>query len=61
MIDYEDHEKMKARLRAEGIAEGKMDDAAKMLEKGYAPEEVSSITGLSLEEIKDIPAQKKTI
>ena len=57
MILYEDDEKKRARLRKEG----KMDDAARMLEKGYDPAEISSITGLSLEEIKDIPAQKKTI
>ena len=73
MIDYEDHEKMKARLRAEGIAEGiaegraegkkekQLEIAKKMLEGGLSPEDISRYTGLSLEEIKDIPAQKKTI
>ena len=68
MIKYMGDKKRRAMIRekamAEGMAkgrvEGKMDDAARMLEKGYAPEEVSSITGLTLDEIKKIPAQKKT-
>ena len=48
-----------ARYRDSGRAEGKMEVAAKMLEKGFDPEEVSWITDLDLEEIEKIPIENK--
>ena len=56
MIIYEDYEKRKAGLRKEG----KMEVAKKMLDGGLSVEDVSKYTGLSLDEIKNIPANKKT-
>ena len=39
--------------RAEGKAEGKIESARAMLERDYPLQEVSEITGLSLEQIRD--------
>ena len=40
--------------RKEGIAEAKENIALIMLEKGFEPDIVSDITGLSVEEIKEL-------
>jgi predicted transposase/invertase (TIGR01784 family) len=42
------------KLREEGLKQGKLEDARRMKEKGYPIEDISEITGLSLEEIEEI-------
>ena len=38
--------------RAEGIEKGKLEDAKKMLDKGYSIADISDITGLSAKDIE---------
>ena len=58
-IDYRNDEKIWAGLRAKGKKKARLEIATRMLEKGYAPEEISSITDLTLDIIEKIAAQKK--
>ena len=50
----EGHAEGKAEGRAEGRAEEKSDIARKMMECGMDMEQISQITGLSLEQIKKL-------
>ena len=49
------------KLKEEGIKEGKkagkIEDAKKMIKKGYSVEEICDITGLEREEIETLKAQ----
>ena len=62
-IDYvigcEIRKRTNAYERANGRAEGIKDATRRMLEKGYALEEVSSLTGLTLDEIGKISAHEE--
>lgn len=40
--------------RAQGLAEGSKDIAAKMIKKGYDLKEISELTGLALDEIEKL-------
>ena len=42
------------KLRTEGKTEGKKEDARKMLAKKYSLDDISEITGLSIEEIRKL-------
>ena len=46
------YEWIKAEGREEGIEKGKLEDAKKMLDKGYSIADISDITGLSAKEIE---------
>ena len=41
----------------QGIEQGKKDTARRMLERGYEVRDIAEITGLTLDEIRSIPAR----
>ena len=54
-----DHLSLLDSAREEGIEKGKIEDAKKMLSKGFSVEDIADITGLSLEEVNQLEKNHK--
>ena len=51
-------EKLRKQGRQEGKQEGKLEDARRMLEKGYPLEDIREITGLSRDEVEKLKSRE---
>lgn len=52
--DYWDNYSIVTTSYNKGLAKGRIDTAKKMMEKGYPLEDISDVTGLTIEEIRSL-------